>query len=294
MRILVTGATGNVGSEVMDQLLRAGHAAVAGTRDGRYDVQGVGAVKVDFAARAPCAGEYDAVFLMRPPQLADADLFEAFLDGLARDTRIVFLSVQGADRKAYLPHAKIEARIVAMGFAHVFVRPSYFMENLLTTLWPELQQNRRIYLPAGRLQFDWVSARDVACVIVAALTGGVDGTAITVCSGRRIGFADACAEINRIAGTDLAYRPASLAGFVRHARRKGQAWSYIGVMLLLHYLPRYGRPAQDDCQPVREVLGRDPETLSAFISRHAARFSTLRQPAPRPDQGGVTPPDNTA
>ncbi|WP_193143153.1 hypothetical protein [Meridianimarinicoccus sp. MJW13] len=278
MNILVTGASGNVGREVVCQLQAAGHQVFAGQRQlARTRQDGVTPVQVDFEAGIGPAPGFDAIFLMRPPHLTDPDLFETFLQPHDRKTRVVFLSVQGAGEKSYLPHAKIEKRIAGMGFDHVFLRPSYFMDNLLTTLWPELEKNRRIYLPAGRLELDWISVRDVATVAGAVLTGAVSEPAITICTGRATGFDAVCQTLNRVAGAQVSYQPASLPGFVRYSRKTGMRWPFIGVMLLLHFLPRFGRQRLDDPGPTQAVLGRPPETLEAFVARHENRFATLRQ-----------------
>ncbi|MEJ6398818.1 NmrA family NAD(P)-binding protein [Yoonia sp. 208BN28-4] len=283
MKILVTGATGNVGQEVLTQLRASGHQAIAGLRDAPSKTVS-DAVQVDFAAGIGSDDTFDAIFLMRPPQLADATLFEHFLKRYSRDTRIVFLSVQGADRRSYLPHAKIEKVITQMGFPHVFVRPGYFMENLLTTLWRDLQDDQRIYLPAAQLGFDWVSARDVAAVAVAGLINPDTPQAVTVSSGQLIGFAKVCAIINELTGSQLRYQPASIIGYVRHARRKGHKWSYILVMLMLHALPRLTGQSAGDASVAGRLLGRPPETLRHFVTRNAAVFQGLR------GQGGQPPP----
>lgn len=277
MRVLVTGANGNVGREVVRQLTKEAHDVFAGIRHvcGPLEM-GVTSVQVDFEKRIGPEAHFDAIFLMRPPHLADPALFEEFLERYDRKTRIIFLSVQGAGSRSFLPHAKIENKIKEMGFRYVFVRPSYFMDNLLTTLWSEMERNQRIYLPAGNLQLDWVSVRDVASVSVAAITGAVGESSVTVCSGVGIGFAETCEIINRVTGTKISYQPAGLLGFVLYSRRNGVAWSYIGVMLLLHYLPRFQKQEFGKASAAKTVLKRDLETLEEFVSRNRDQFTMLQ------------------
>ncbi len=275
MDILITGATGTVGGEVLAQLSESGHRLFAGLRDpARGAPDGAEPVAVDLASGTGPGRAFDAIFLMRPPQLTDPEPFRRFLAPHDRATRIVLLSVQGAESRGYLPHAKIEAVIRDMGFAHVFVRPSYFMENLTTTLAPELARTGRIYLPAGGLALDWISVRDIAAVIAAALTGQVGHEAVTVSSGRLMDFEAALAAVNRAAGTGFRYVRASLPGYVIHARRQGMGWPMIMVMLLLHFLPRFSRQ-QATPGDVEAVLGRAPETLEDWAARNRDRLRAL-------------------
>lgn len=103
---------------------------------------------------------FDSLFLMRPPQIGDIPrYFKPVVDRIAKSSirRVVFLSVQGAEDMAYLPHAKIEKLLAESGLSYVFLRPGYFMSNLLTTLRADLVEKGEIFLPAGRLKFNWVS-----------------------------------------------------------------------------------------------------------------------------------------
>jgi len=274
VKILVTGATGNVGRELLAQLEKTEHTVVAAARDKRCQSDHPKQAFVDLARGIGPEQSFDAIFLMRPPQLADPEPFRRFLDRYDRSTRIVFLSVQGADSRSYLPHAKIEALIRDMGFDHCFIRPSYFMENLLTTLAPDLKENGRIYLPAGNLTLDWVSVSDIAACAMAALTRQTDRKALTVTSGRLLGFAEVLTIVNAAAVTEFRYVPASLLGYILHERRNGSAWSFIAVMLLLHFLPRFGRPIEDSGD-IQSTLSRRPESLEHWAERNADAFRQL-------------------
>ena len=274
MDILVTGASGNVGGALFRQQNLKHHRLFAGTPSGTFADPNVDALLVDLERGVGPERTFDAIFLMRPPHLTDPVPFRRFLERYDRSTRIVFLSVQGAEDKGYLPHAKIEAAIRDLGFDHCFVRPSYFMENLLTTLAEELEKSGRIYLPAGRLALDWISVDDVAACVAAALTSKVDRSAISACSGSTMTFTEALDIINHEAGTCFRYEPASLPGFIIHERKRGRSWGMIAVALLLHFLPRFSH--EKDCRShVLDVLGRRPETLSNWAERHRFRLREL-------------------
>ena len=133
-RILVTGATGQVGSAVIAALGRVDGVAVhAAMRDvasaarkwkGQANVRPVVFDFLDRASQDAALADCDSLFLLRPPQL-NSD----FGDLIARArqhgvTHIVFLSVQGAERNPLIPHHKIERRLMSSGVPYTLLRPA--------------------------------------------------------------------------------------------------------------------------------------------------------------------------
>ncbi|MDR0272552.1 MAG: NAD(P)H-binding protein, partial [Clostridiales bacterium] len=124
-RVLITGATGNVGKEVIGSLLKIGqsHSVVAGVQDVEeskmyftdMDVQLQHFDFEDNATFRPAFDNCDILFLLRPPQISDVKRYFVPLIEAAKQTRIkhiVFLSVQGAENSKFIPHHKIERLIV--------------------------------------------------------------------------------------------------------------------------------------------------------------------------------------
>jgi len=278
--VLVTGATGNVGGAVLRRLASWDAEVVGGVRDigrakatlpeigCRFDV-------LDFEKGVFPERFFDAVFLVRPPHLADPEWFAPFLRSLSAKTRVVFLSVQGADRQGFLPHAKIERLIDGSGLPRTFVRPSYFMENLTTTLWGELREQQRIYLPASDLKFDWISVSDVAEVSALALIGDLGLESVEVCSDRRAGFGEAVEIINKICQTNFRYESPSVAAFLAYSLKRRHRFSYIFVMLLLHYFPRFGKPGPSSPCNFSRITGRPPQTLEQFVAGRRELFAKI-------------------
>ena len=137
------------------------------------------------------------------------------------------------------------------------------------------QKNQRVYLLAGDLKLDWVSVRDVAEVCVAALTENSQKTALSVTSGRLLGFHEVCEKINDTIGTSLKYKPATLWGFIAYSRTGGAQWSYILITLLLHFLPRFSAHQGVVLGELQEVLGREAESVEKFAERNAQQFRRL-------------------
>ena len=174
-RILITGATGNVGFEVIRFLLSndSKSIVIAGVRnvsEAKRKFSGFEHLEfVSFDFEDPetfkeALKNVDLVFLLRPPYISDVDrYFKPLIEYIAKTaiTKVVFLSVQGAEKSKVIPHNKIEKLISEAGIPYLFLRPSYFMQNLTTALLPDIQYKRKIILPAGKAKFNWIDIENI-------------------------------------------------------------------------------------------------------------------------------------
>ena len=279
-RILVTGATGQVGSAVIAALcaldgivVRAGVRDVAmATAKGSVDA-GVVLVAFDFLDRASqdaALADCDSLFLLRPPHL-NSD----FGDLMARArqhgvTQIVFLSVQGAERNRFIPHHKIERRLMSSGVPYTLLRPAYFMQNFTSTLHDELVRRHRIFLPAGKARFTLVDVGDIAPVAARVLTEpGTQhhGQAYTLPSQTPLIFQQMAEQLTTGLGTPITYDSPGPWRFYRTLKRDGREPGFILVMLLLHLLPRF-TAAPPVTHTVADLTGRATTEFAQFVATH--------------------------
>jgi len=279
-RILVTGATGQVGSALIavlrafdDIVVRAGVRDVTtATKKWRGD-SNVQPVAFDFSDRATqdaALADCDSLFLLRPPQLTGD-----FGDLISRARRlgvahIVFLSVQGAQSNFFVPHHRIEKRLVASGVPCTMLRPAYFMQNFTSTLHEELVRRHRIFLPAGNARFTLVDIGDIARAAARVLTQpGTQhhGKAYTLTSETPLNFQQMADLLTTGLGTSIRYVSPRPWRFYLTLRRDGRDPGLILVMLLLHMLPRFtGTPPVT--HTVAELTGRAPIEFTQFVAAH--------------------------
>lgn len=277
-RILITGATGTVGHEVISALRSAvGIEVLAGVRELRIDSMALSGLNVqpvlfDFERPetfAEALTDCHTLFLLRPPQLANVKrTFAPLLDAAVRSgvQHIVFLSVQGVESNRFIPHHGIEALIRASGIAYTFLRPAYFMQNFSTTLRDDLVQHNRIFLPAGKALFTLVDVRDVGRVAAAILLHPEQhrNQAYALTSSERLTFEDMRSRLESGLGRPIQYVSPSLFRFVWVKWREGVSPTFIGVMILLHYLPRFGPPPPITDWVLR-LTGRPPRLFEQYV-----------------------------
>lgn len=181
--IVVTGATGTVGRQVVMQLSERGvpvravtrNPGSAGLRAGlRAGVEVVRGDLSDPASLEPHLAGADSVFLVWPftsPEQA-AGQGSRVVQVLARHVpRIVYLSAQAAAGRPGSFWATIERLIERSGAAWTFLRPTGFAAN--TLMWADQIRGRGVVRwPYGAAARSLIHERDIAAVAVAALTDG--------------------------------------------------------------------------------------------------------------------------
>lgn len=139
-RILVTGASGNVGKYVAEYA-RANkqEITVAGTHIEKLDKIFAGKAEIvyfDFTdplTFSAALKDVDRVFIVRPPHLGNPEDLKPFIDALREKggIRLVsFLSLIGVENNPVPPHHKIEKYIEQAGLPYCHIRPSFFMQNI--------------------------------------------------------------------------------------------------------------------------------------------------------------------
>ena len=283
-KILITGATGNVGLETVKALHKLDqfdYKIVAGVRSPRADRAKLAGYGLEFAAfdfadpatfDTALAG-CEALFLLRPPNLADVGRYfkpliqRAVASGVSH---VVFLSVQGAPDNRFIPHHKIERLIAESGMAYTFLRPAYFMQNFTTTLRDDLARNRLIFLPADNTKFTLIDVRDIGAVAAQVLANpaGHKNRAYDLTSDEPLNFRQMAEKLSEGLGRRINYESPTLWEFFRAKRKEGMPLGFILVMVMLHYLPRFRKtPPLSDA--VRKITGEAPYPFDEFVRDHA-------------------------
>jgi uncharacterized protein YbjT (DUF2867 family) len=277
-KVLITGATGNVGMEVIRALSRQQHGVeiVGAVRDTeadgcKFSETKIKLRKLDFLDEHTFEDALDDIsvlFLIRPTQILDA---AAVFDPFIRKARemgvkhIVFLSVQGAQQTSIVPHKRIEQSIVQSGVAFTFLRPAYFMQNFTTVLREELIQSKGFSLPAGDTPFALVDVRDIASVAAKVLLSPTmhQGMAYELTSNELLTFKQMAFKISEAVGEQIRFRSPVLWEFYWMKHLAGIPFAKIMLMIWLHFLPRFQKsPDLTDC--VERITGRQPISFEQF------------------------------
>lgn len=275
--VLVTGATGNVGAEVVAQLRSRGvavKAAILPDHD-RAVHPGVAAAEFDFENQStfgPALQGVERVFLMRPPHMSDTRAFQPFVDAMrgAGVKHVLFLSVQGAGQNPFVPHHGIETLLKKSGLAWTFLRPSFFMQNLSTTHAEDIRVRGEIYVPAGTGRTNFIDAADVAeAAAVCLTTPGHEEKAYEITGSEALSYAEVASILSSACGRPIAYPKPSARQFTAHMRATGHTDEFIRVMSSIYAIAKFGM-ASGTTSTFERLVGRKPATLAEWAVRNAA------------------------
>jgi uncharacterized protein YbjT (DUF2867 family) len=272
--ILVTGATGNVGAEVVKELRRVGAPVVAAVRNpakARQSLGDAGMVPFDFAHPETFDAAFAGVrklFLVRPPALADVKKYMAPAIVAARRAgveQVVFLSLLGVERNRWAPHYGIEQEIRASGMDWTFLRASFFMQNLNTVHRDDLKDSSDIFVPAGLGETSFIDVRDIAAVGAQALTTEQHrNQAYPLTGNTALSYGDVAAIFTDILGRPIRYSSPSIPAFAARMRARGHPWSFVFVMVGIYTTARLGLAAAVTSD-TEQLLGRPPITVRQYV-----------------------------
>ncbi len=281
-KVLITGATGNVGIAILKALQHKNHQLdiIAGIRDLESKSKNLSDYMVSFEkfdftdtlTYKPALQNCDILFLLKPPQISNTKKYFEPLVHAAKDNgvkHIIFLSVQGVEKSSIIPHHKIEKQIIASGIPYTFLRPAYFMQNFTTTLHNDLVNKERIFLPAGKAKFTLVDVTDIGNVTAKILSDVTmyQNKCFELTSSLKLTFKEMAQELSRGLGIYIAYKSPNLFNFYFAKRKEKFSPGYTLVLIMLHYFPRFQKePSVTDC--VKKITGIEPLEFDQFVNNN--------------------------
>jgi uncharacterized protein YbjT (DUF2867 family) len=283
--ILVTGATGNNGTEIVKRLA-TNHVQVRAmvrnrARASAIALPHVEVVEGDFDRPATLlsalAGVERAFLLTNSSERAEAQQI-AFIDAARQSgvAHIVKLSQFAADEHSPVRflryHAAVEAALQASGIAYTLLRPNLFMQGLLNFRSTIATQNA-FYAAAGDAKVSVVDVRDIADVAVAALTEpGHEGKLYELTGPQALTHAEMAEALSKALGRQVAFVDIPPEAMRDALLGVGlPVWQADGLIEdYAHY--RRGEAAAVT-SGVEDATGKAPRSIEEFARDYAATFS---------------------
>jgi len=271
MTILVTGATGRIGSLVLNHLHSKGLYFRSAVRK-PTSAHDVAFDWIDSSGWTDATKGIRDLFLMTPENMGNlSENVEAFLETAKGQgvQRIILLSAHGVDRDDHgTGMAHIEA-VVRWNFEdHCIFRPNTFMQNF--SAGPFLQsilQQSALIAPLGDAKISFIDLEDIArCVASALANPQLKGT-FDLTGGKAVSFEEAASEISTVTSSPVEYRHVSDEDMGNILGKSGLP-PHLLNMVLGFYTSLRDPSHASVASSVEEITGQAPQSFSAFVSRN--------------------------
>jgi uncharacterized protein YbjT (DUF2867 family) len=293
MTILITGASGNIGRQVVQQLVDRRAAVRALVRDPAKAnfPAGVDVVQGDLldvqALRGALAG-VSTLFLLNgvvPDEFTQA-LVTLNLAREAGVERVVYLSVIHSDRYLNVPHFAgkfgVERMLEQMGFGATILRPAYFMQNDLTV--KDVVLGHGVYpMPIGSRGLAMIDTRDIAEIAALELLERDASQPLPLKRLNLVGpdtltGADVAATWSAVLGRPIVYGGDDTAAFEKNLLNFMPGWMAYDMRLMSErFLSDGMTPEAGDVQRLATLLKRPLRSYRDFVSGLQA---SARAPGP--------------
>ena len=282
MNILVTGGTGNVGSQVVQELTSRKVPVKVLTRDlkkAQALPQGATAVEgnlLDVTSVRRVFDGIDTVFLLNP--VSQTETSEALMAltqmRLAGVKKVVYLSVHHADDAAWLPHfgskVGVEAAIKRSGLAYTILRPNNFYQN---DYWfKDVILQHGVYpQPLGGAGVSRVDVRDIAeAAAVALTTGDHDGQTYNLVGPDLLTGESTAATWAQVLGRPVVYGGDDLDAWENVQVQYLPHWMVFDFReMYLHFQQQGFKATGEDVEKQTRLLGHAPRAFDRFAAETA-------------------------
>jgi uncharacterized protein YbjT (DUF2867 family) len=293
-RVLVSGATGKIGSQLVPRL--AGYPDISVRAFARNAGKAtpllasgaelaIGALEDRSAVRAAMDGIDTLVLITAASPLAagqaSAVLEAAVEAGVRKVVRIsVFKAAVDGPTDVTRQHGRSDAEIQASGLRYIILRPPFFMQNLCPMAAPSIARDGKLYFGTGEGKLAMIDLRDIVdCAEQCVISDAYDNQVFTLTGPESISFGNIARRLTEILGRPVQYVPIPPEAVQQSIRAMDMGEWYAQVMrdLCRAYREGWGDLTTDS---VTRISGHSPRSFDAF-----ARDIFVR--ALRPEGGPV-------
>ncbi len=273
--ILVTGATGTIGSELLQELVRQGEPVRAAVHIRPLDVDGVETCSIDYdrpGTLPPALEGVDTLFLLSQEVVHEKPMVDAAKEAGVR--RVVYISSFKADTDTFIVgqlHREVEQHIQGSGMAWTFLRPNYLMQNFVTLMGDDIRNEDAFYDSIGDARVSRVDARDVSQVAARVLTRpGHENRAYDLSGPEALSHHQAEEALSDALGRPIRYVELDDDSFRRRLISQGIPEDFAGFLEDVNRRNRNGETHDDTLTDhVQNILGREPTSFSQFCRDYA-------------------------
>jgi uncharacterized protein YbjT (DUF2867 family) len=281
--ILVTGASGTVGKEVLKQVAKRGakhRAMYRSDSEAAKAPAGTETVIADFSKKEslkPALRGVESVFVVCSPIPDLVQLESNVIDACvaAGVKHVVLNSAMGAGEwnKSFPAwHRQVEDKLKAAKLSHTILRPNSFHQNVVAFYAATVRTQNAFYSSMKNARNSFLDVRDIAAVAAKALSGDQHpGRTYELNGPEALDYPTLATKISAVAGREVKYVDIPMDA-QRSAMQEQQMSDWlIEALLGLQEYYLAGKGGQTD-ELLETLLARPPITMDQFLAENAAEF----------------------
>lgn len=281
--ILVIGASGTVGSEIVRVLKAEGRSVRTTTSKPTQGVGGKPASEANKVHVNLATGEgldaaftgVDRAFFLSPGGYADQYAILAPLIAKAKAAglkKVVLMTAAGVESADGAPMRRAELDLIASGVPYNIIRPSWFNQNFVNFWGHGIKTANEIALPVGDGKAGFIDSRDISAVAAKLLTDDSrNGQEFTLTGPEALNHTEVAAIIAEATGKPVTFKDISPDELRPGLLAAGLPADYVELLLVLLSYIKAGYTGTLTGS-VQEILGRAPRDFKSYAKEFAASW----------------------
>ncbi|MFO8054321.1 MAG: SDR family oxidoreductase [Bacteroidales bacterium] len=272
-RILITAATGNVGTFLVRALQRKNMSFTAATRNAskakeKFD-KPLETVYLNFkhvSSFAPALKGKEMLFLCGPSATPNAeDLLMPLIEAAQAENikHLVFIA----------SHPKAMQKIEESGMDYTFIKANFFMQNFELYQIQDIRDKNQIFMPAGDGKAPFIHTRDVGEVAAEVLDnpGAYRNQTLYITGPQMVDHYEIADVFSDVLEKKIFYQNPSDEEYRREMEARGFSESYINAMIAVFGKIKKGKVA-GKTDGVEQVLERKPVPFKTYVEENKGYF----------------------
>jgi uncharacterized protein YbjT (DUF2867 family) len=281
--ILVTGASGNVGKTVLQEVAKSGakhRAMYRSAAEATKAPAGTETVIADFAKPETLGAALrgvESVYLVCSPipelvQLESNMIDACVAAGVKHVVQNSALGAEDYDKSFPGWHRKVEDKLKGTRLTWTILRPNSFHQNVVAFYAPTIRTQGVFYSSMRDAKNSFIDVRDIAVVAARSLSGGEHVGKIYELNGpEAINYAELARKISKVAGHEVKYVDIPMDAQKKAMLEQGMPEWLVAALLDLQQYYLSGKGGETDGL-LQKLLGRAPTTMDEFLKENAAEF----------------------
>lgn len=274
-QILVVGASGTVGSELVKILKSKGQNVIQTTS--KKDLK-PGQVHLNLLTHEGLEKAFegiDRLFLLSPPGHTNQDKLLSPLIALAKKKqlkKVVLMTAMGANAVETAPLRIAEIQLEKSGLNYNIIRPNWFMQNFNSYWIQGINNDGKIYLPVAKAKGSFIDARDIANVAAELLLSDKFNNKDFDLTGSDVINHDQVADIlSSVTGRKIVYQEIDTAAMRSGLLGAGLPKDYTEFMLMILDFFKQGY-AERTTDAIEKITGKKPISFKKYAEDYKASW----------------------